>query len=51
MYLQFIHYSIFHRPSQVAVHAYGVSYGPNGVPKNFNYRYPPHPGVAYYAPG
>lgn len=38
-------------PSQVPVHGYGVGYGPGGVPKNYNYRYPPHPGVSYYTPG
>ena len=40
----------FFRPSQVPVHGYGVGYGQGGV-KNYNYRYPPHPGVAYYTPG
>jgi len=38
-------------PSQVPVHGYAVGYGAGGVPKNYNYRYPPHPGVAYYTPG
>ena len=46
-----IYYQYFSRPTQVPVHGYGVTYGPGGVPKNYNYRYPPHPGVAYYAPG
>lgn len=46
-------YSYEHGPwsSQVPVHPYGIGYGPGGVPKNYNYRYPHHPGVAYYAPG